>query len=221
MFGKRRATQKPGVDLVSESQKEFSHVIAEPFLTQAPLEYNDAKLRNPPIFPLQQVSPKFIHPPADLNVVENINDSVHSPAGDLLTPNVQWDLASAPWIWARTVNVQPDLQKQQQSQPQPPSQPQPQPQPQPHGHAMTATRGVAVLESQHQRRLFQNIEPFAASHILQSDVSFGVDSDYDPPGTSTHRDSYTSLSGHLTQPLLPVVSGAIDRTDFPSKPETP
>jgi hypothetical protein len=219
--------------LVREFQNKFSHVIAGPFLADAPLEHNNAKLCNPPIVPSQQVNPKFKHPPADPNLVENINDSgpqvdlisttdhmcaiVHSPAGDLHTPNVEWNLASTPWIWDRMVNIQPGFQKQSRPQLQLP----PQPQPQSHGHATAATRGVAVLESRYQHHLLQNRDNFAASHIPQSNLSLGVNSDCDPSGMSNHRDPHTGLLGHVTQLRLPVVSNTIDCADHPSQPESP
>ncbi|KAH2362357.1 hypothetical protein KXV98_005460 [Aspergillus fumigatus] len=211
MFGKR-TTQKPRAELIREFQKKFSHVIADPFLTRAPLEHDDAKLRNTPIFPSQR--DHLNHLPADPNVENVIESALHvglhiptanqmcaiirSPAGDLHTPTAGWNLASRSSVWDRTVKLQP----------------------QPHTLARTATRGMAVLESQYENRLFQNIDPFAESHIPQSKVSFGVNSDYDLSGMSNNRDSYTGLFGHVTQPP-PLLSNTIGRADIPSQPETP
>ncbi|RHZ56146.1 putative CP2 transcription factor [Aspergillus thermomutatus] len=228
MFGKRTTSRKPGAELIGEFQQKFSHVIADPFLTQAPLEHANAKLANPPILPSQQYHAPFNDSLAIPNVVDYVTHPgqqvghltptanqmcavVHSPAGDLHTPTVEWNLASTPWIWDQMLSVQPDLQNQQ---------PQPQPQ-QPNGHATTATRGVDVFESHYQHHLFQNMDPFASNHILPSNVSFGANSDYDPLDTSNHQDSYTESLGHATQLPLPVASDAIDRADFPSKLETP
>ena len=228
-----RTKQKPGAELIGEFRKKFSQVITDPFLTQqASLEHNDAKLAKHPILPSQQFHPQLNHHQANPNVVDFVTPSalqaglltptanqmcavVHSPAGDLHTPTVEWNLASTPWIWDQMVSVQSDLQDQQQ--PQPP----PQQQQQLHGHAPTATRGVAVLQSQYQHHLFQNMDPFASNHILPSNVSFGANSDYDPLDTASHRDSFTEMLGHVAQPLLPVASDAVDRADFPSKPENP
>ncbi|GFG24968.1 grainyhead-like protein 2 homolog [Aspergillus udagawae] len=235
MFDKRTA-QKPGAELIGDFRKKFSHVIADPFLTQqAPLEHGDAKLANHPILPSQQYHLQFNHHASNANVVDYVAPSalqaglltptanqmcavVHSPAGDLHTPTVEWNLASTPWIWDQMVSVQSELQDQQ---PQPAPPPPPPPQQQLHGHAATATRGVVGLQSQYQHHLFQNMDPFASNHILPSNVSFGANSDYDPLDTASHRNSFTELLGHVAQPLLPVASDEVDRADFPSKPETP
>jgi hypothetical protein len=79
-----------------------------------------------PYFHRNRIHPKFNPTPADPNVVENVTDSdlqvglliptanqmcavIHSPAGDLHTPNVGWNLASTPSVWDRMGNVQLDV----------------------------------------------------------------------------------------------------------------
>jgi hypothetical protein len=61
--------------LIREFQKKFSHVIADPFLTRAPLEHDDTKLRNTPIFPSQRNH--LNHLPADPNIEDVIESALH------------------------------------------------------------------------------------------------------------------------------------------------
>lgn len=230
-----RTKQKPGEELIGEFRRKFSQVIADPFLTQqASVEHNDAKVANHSILPSQSYHPRFDHHHANSNVVDFVAPSalqagllaptvnqmcavVHSPAGDLHTPTVEWNLASTPWIWDQMVSVQPDFH----DQPPPPPPHLPQQEQQLHGHAATATRGVAGLQSQYQHHLFQNMDPFASNHLLPSNVSFEANSYDDLLDAASHRDSFTEMLGHVAQPLLPVGSDAVDRADFPSKPENP
>lgn len=80
---------------------------------------------------------------------------------------------------------------------------------------------MAGLQSQYQHHLFQNMDPFASNHLLPSNVSFEANSYDDLLDAASHRDSFTEMLGHVAQPLLPVGSDAVDRADFPSKPENP
>ncbi|GFF96670.1 hypothetical protein IFM47457_11000 [Aspergillus lentulus] len=65
------------------------------------------------------------------------------------------------------------------------------------------------------------IEDAAGHHLLSSKTSCVANSDYDPLDTSNHPESYAELLGHGTSPSLLAGLDAIDRADFPSKPETP
>ncbi|KAM0095525.1 hypothetical protein ACP6JD_000917 [Aspergillus fumigatus] len=56
---------------------------------------------------------------------------------------------------------------------------------------------------------------------MDPNVSFEANSYDDLLDAASHRDSFTEMLGHVAQPLLPVGSDAVDRADFPSKPENP
>ncbi|EAW07111.1 putative CP2 transcription factor [Aspergillus clavatus NRRL 1] len=235
-------TRKPGAELIGDFQKKFSHVIADPFLSQSPLDHNTnntAKLQQAPVFPSQPYNaPQFnSNSFAGPSVVDYVTHSgqqpgiltptanqmcavVHSPAGDLHTPTVEWNLASTPSIWDQMVNVNVYTDPQQQQQQQHPL-PHPPPQPPHHDAApSTAHTDMNILEAQYQHHLFQNMDPFGQHQLFANRTTFRASSDYDPLDASIYPSSYTESLTDATQPTSAVEPAAIDRADFPPRPET-
>ncbi|KAF7596994.1 transcription factor [Aspergillus hancockii] len=114
----RKTSQKPNEELIQEFRKGFPHVFSELSITPAPnppgtghvdpvapndlrwdttLAHTNSLNLMPPITQPQGLYTRL---PGQMCAV------LHSPAGDLHTPTVEWNLASSPLLWTQMVSAQ-------------------------------------------------------------------------------------------------------------------
>ncbi|OGM46621.1 CP2 transcription factor [Aspergillus bombycis] len=192
MFGKRKTSQKPNEGLIREFRNDFPHVFSE--LSIAPALHPEGLVSHAqPLQPAPWDEPpststptnllSFVSPTSQPHAVytplpDQMCAVLHSPAGDLHTPTVEWNLTSSPFRWTQMVSAQ-TVRSQDDSLP----------------------ANIALFPSLDPSQVFSNVDPFAPALHASPIVARYFDQDHQEfvaPDECDRKDSFIASVRQLS-----------------------
>ncbi|KNG84894.1 CP2 transcription factor [Aspergillus nomiae NRRL 13137] len=194
MFGKRKTSQKPNEELIREFRNDFPYVFSVLSIAQTmhpeglvshaqPGTLQSAPWDEQPSTSTPANLLGFVSPPSQPHAVytplpDQMCAVLHSPAGDLHTPTVEWNLTSSPLRWTQMISAQTV-----RSQDDPPP------------------ANIATFPSLDPSPVFSNVDPFAPGLHASPVAARYFDHDhqeYVAPDECDRKDSFVASVRELS-----------------------